>query len=366
MKDVTEYLEQRQQEADDEQNYRRILRELQAMLEKNTPYAELELKYGELKRTEHELPEGLRGQMESLEEEHELLEQRRHVRRSIYGVSLALLTLVLIWGAVLLIQYRNQVKTTCGEMNRLKSEGKFEEGLELFEKLKTAHPRVSRAPSVVSLESELKLAIEERDARIQSAQQEFEQLQRELMLLLKKKLLESTELDALLKRGAELTDDLTAKQKAEFIRMQSEVSQTRETIRKNREEAFASGSQALLDELEAVRQKAVDESHQCNLDMLATRGADLKKQMERLISESKVEAKITNQQKELFDRQSENVDMAIEQERQYRRLAAQLARPASEEEYLKLLDGYPTLPAGLQAQYAQAYARRSQDRKSVV
>lgn len=359
VQDAMAYVAQVEEEDASERKYQELLKELTALLEKEAPYPELERVYGMLQRMERELPQMLVAQMETKESDAREQEHRLHVRRCIYGVALAVLFLVLTLVGIRLLQHRNLVRQTCLELQRQKDAGLYEEGLKVFEELKTRHPRVARSAKVMALQVELANALQARNETIASDRKEFAQLLETMNGYLKRENLDSAELDELLDRAEKIRENLTDEQREQLIRMMGDVSQAKERLRKKRESDFIAGSERLA-KMALQIQESMNGNHEIGIGEIKARREELKRQITQLLVASKVDAGLLNAKKDHLEKMLSGVDFMVSEEEKYRQNLQKLENPASFDAYLETLEKIREMPEEIQQMFLRAQAHAGQ------
>ena len=359
VQDAMAFVARAEEEIADKARYQQLISELRQLLEKNSPYSELERVYGSLQRMERELPQSLVEQVESREKDAKAEEKRLHVRRCVYGVSAAVIFLVLTFGGIQLLLYRNSVRQTCQTLARQKAEGLYEEGMEFYENLKASYPRVSRNSRVMALQAELKQALEERNAEIAASRTEFAQIVQTLENFAVQERYDSRELDELMKRAESIQDRLTEEQRKQFVKMREMVANAKEQIRENWKNRFLAECDAFQEEV-ASFQKRIQENHEIAMAEHRRSLDGLQRQAEQILATDKIDPALRVSRKNLMGKLMDTLAAALSEEEAYRLFVQRLHQPPSLEEYLTSLDQLSEAPLRLREAYAKAASRREQ------
>ena len=359
VQDAMAYVERVEAEEADKSRYKQLMDELLQLLEKNAPYPEMERVYGALQRLERELPQSLVDQMRVREEDFRETERRQHVRRCLFGVTAAVIFLVLTFIGIQLLLYRNNVRQACNELARQKEEGLYEEGLALYENLKTTRPRIAQNSKVMVLQAEIRQALDERNAEIAASQQEFAQILQSVERFSSQKHYESKELDEMVARAEAIKEYLSDEQRQQYIRMKETIFEAKEKIRENRNDHFLEECDAFQKEVAELRSR-IQENHDTAMELHRKAFDTLSSLKERILATDNIDSSLKASRKNLMESSLEVITATLAVEETYRRYVNVLESPRSLDEYLAALDFSPEIPEELRLAYARASSRMEQ------
>lgn len=241
-KDIGNFLSAQEKILEEENQYQELVSRIEQKLSENAPYAELAGDHNKLQllAEERSVSPGLLGQLETLCAESRLHEHLRNIRRTIYGVLLALLAVGLLFGVFHYQQHRSAVRQVCNDMEKQLAAGNYREVQDIFQSLKKSSPRLAEDARIRAICRTALQEQEQKETLQKQRQMEFAGLLRQLKRLAKlEDSLDNADMtDRLLAEAHKLLADQPQTVQETFRELETDITGNRTARKKNREKDF--------------------------------------------------------------------------------------------------------------------------------
>ena len=202
---IENFLKTRAEEEKFEQTARELIRNIEQKLADNAPFSAIVGEYNQLKVMDYQMPVALEERLKALEEENHRYDYLRNVRRCIFGVCGAIVLIILVSFSVHYTQHVLAVRRNVSNMQELEAQERYDEIIQLFEKLSRSAPKIAADPQIILFHTTAKNTLEQIRIQQQKRKDEFNRLIKQIEKLSMKDALDNAALlDKLLADGRKL------------------------------------------------------------------------------------------------------------------------------------------------------------------
>ena len=315
---IGDFLKTKAEEEKVRQTASELIRNIERKLADNAPFSSIAGEYNQLQLLDHQIPVALADRLKALEEENRRCEHLRTVRRCVFGVCGAVLLLILVAFSVRYTQHLLAVRHHVSNMQELKTQQRYGEILQLYEKLSRSEPKVAADPQIILLHTEAKDILQKITTLQQKKKEEFSRLIKQIEeLSLKDALDNAALLDKYLadarRLKAEYPQDKTLLDR--FGKAETQVIEKRTARKQQAEKEFQDFCSRIIDDGDKqIRQ--IPQSKQEDLDISLAR---LRKELQdKLDGSPYIPQHLKNQAKQRFQMFGDRYAKAWKKENAFR------------------------------------------------